>query len=145
MTETIKTPRFKTQDFGISSYKRNDWALELQPAHSMDDVNDPLLWKDILGKQAPGDTISAFKPDTGEYGKFIVLECRAGFIRLGRIESYAPSEAKEPEGQLGLKWNVGKRAYDVIRKTDGYVMAKDFQTKTSAIAWITDHNTKMAA
>lgn len=144
MTEITK-PRFKTADFGVSSYKATDWRLELQPSQTLDDVNDPHLWKDILGKQAPGDTIAAFKPDSGAYGKFIVLECGPGFIRLAKIEGYTPQEIKEPEGQLGLKWNPGKKSYTVIRKTDGYVMAKDFQTKASAIGWIDDHNAKMAA
>lgn len=146
MTEIeVKKPKFKANHFGVASYQRNEWHLELQPPHEMADVSDPILWKDILGREKPGDTVEAFKPDSGAWAKFVILESRPGFIRLGNIEGYTPAEVKEPEGQLAPKWNVGKRSFDVIRKSDGYVMAKDFQTKTSAVAWINDHMQKMAA
>ena len=112
----------------------------------MADVERPLLWKHILGKIARGDVLEAFKPDTGEYAKFVVTEAGQGFIKLGRIEAFTPAEVAAPEDSaLTTKWNVGKRAHDVIRKADGFVMATNFQTKEGAVAWIADHQKKVAA
>jgi len=138
-------PRFKSQDFGVSSFKRNEWHLVLQPSQSMDDVSNPYLWKDIADKQKAGDTVEVFKPDTSEWALFVIFEVGTNFIRLGKTITAAMPEVKEPEGQLIPKWNVGKRSFDVVRKADNYVMAKDFQTKASAVEWINDHQSKMAA
>lgn len=142
---TVLKPRFKASDFGVSSFKRNEWHLKLQPAHSIDDAGDPNLWRDIGGKQSPGDTVEVFKADSSEWALFVIFEVGPNFIRLGKVQSAALPEVVEPVGQLTTKWNVGKQRHEVIRKSDNYVMAKDFQSKASAVAWITEHMAKMAA
>lgn len=118
----------------------------LGEAHKMDDVENSRLWGDLLGKIARGDTVEAFKPDSGEWARFVVCEAGPGFIKIGKTESYTPAVIEIPaSGSLDAKWNVGKRSFDVIRKIDNYVMATGFQTKASASAWINDHMKKMAA
>jgi hypothetical protein len=145
MTET-PVPKFKANDFGIASYKRSDWHLTLTEAHTMEHVSNPRLWGDLLGKPVRGDTVEAFKPDTGEFAKFVITEAAPGFIKLGRIESFTPEVVVEIEDAgLETKWNVGKRAFDVIRSADKFVMQGGFQTKASAVAWINDHQKKVAA
>ncbi len=143
--EKPKTPKFSQRDFGVASFKRNEWHLTLMEAHSMDDVMNGRLWNDILGKPTRGDVVEAYKPDSGEFAKFLITEVGAGFIKLGKIEGYTPKEVSIPDGSLAIKWNVGKRSFDVIRRGDNYVMAKDFQSKASAVEWIEDHLKKMAA
>jgi hypothetical protein len=146
MTEEVKkTPKFSSRDFGVASFKRNEWRLDLTDAHALSDVENSRLWGDILGKVVRGDTVEAFKPDSGEWARFVVAEVGPGFIKLGRTESYTPAEVVIPAGALGVKWNVGKRSFDVKREADGFVMSGGFQTKASAAAWIEDHNKKMAA
>ena len=145
MTEEIKrVPKFSARDFGVASFKRNEWRLDLTEAHALSDVENSRLWGDILGKVARGDTVEAFKPDSGEWGKFVVAEAGPGFIKLGKVEGFTPAEVEIPEGALKVKWNVGKRAFDVIR-SDGFVMSGGFQTKATAVGWISDHLKKMAA
>lgn len=140
------TPRFKTPDFGVASFKRTEWHLTLTEAHSMDDVQNAALWRDLLGKPVRGDIVEAFKPDSGDWAKFVILESAPGFIKLGRTEGYVPEAVSMPEDTgLETKWNVGKRAFDVIRSADKFPMAGGFQTKASAIAWINDHQKKVAA
>lgn len=142
----VLKPKFSQRDFGVSSFKRNEWHLTLQEAQTMDDVSNPRLWSDILGKQARGDTVEAFKPDTSEYAKFVVVEVGTSFIRLGKIEGFTPVAVTIADASpLQTKWNVGKRAHDVVRKADNQVMAGGFQTKDQAVAWIDDHMKKMAA
>lgn len=145
MTE-IPVPKFKANDFGVASFKRTEWHLTLTEAHTMEHVSNPRLWGDLLGKIGRGDTIEAFKPDSGAWARFVVTEAGPGFIKVGKTESYTPEEVPVPD-DIGLetKWNVGKRAFDVIRSADKFVMSGGFQTKASAVAWINDHQKKVAA
>lgn len=146
MTEEIRVPKFKSNDFGVASFKRNEWHLTLTESQSMDDVMNPRLWGDLLGRMDRGNTLEVFKPDSGAWSRFVVVESGPGHIRLGKTESYSPAEVVVPQ-DVGLepKWNVGKRAYDVIRSVDKFVMSGGFQTKESAVAWINDHQKKVAA
>lgn len=145
MADTPIIPKFRSNDFGVSSFKKNDWHLTLTEAHSMEHVSNPRLWGDLLGKIARGDTIEAFKPDSGAWARFVVTEAGVGFIKLGKTESFTPAEVIVPEVGLEPKWNVGKRAFDVIRSADRFVMKDGFQTKRAAVDWINDHTKKVAA
>lgn len=145
MTETTIVPKFRSNDFGVSSFKKNDWHLTLTEAHEMEHVANPRLWGDLLEKIARGDTIEAFKPDSGAWARFVVTEAGVGFIKLGKTESFTPAEVTVLDVGLEPKWNVGKRAFDVIRSADKFVMKDGFQTKQSAADWIADHTKKVAA
>lgn len=146
MTDQVKAvPKFNARDFGVAEFKRTVHHLTLTEAQAIADVSNPRLWGDLLGKMVRGDVLEAFKPDTGDFAKFIVCESGPGFIRLGQIESYEPATIEVPDGALGTKWNVGKRSHDVIRLADNFVMASGFQTKDTAVAWIADHAKKVAA
>lgn len=146
MTEDKPVPKFSARDFGVSSFKRTEWHLTLTEAHQIEHVSNPRLWGDLLGKMKRGDTIEVFKPDTGDWAKFVITEAGPGFIKLGKTESYTPEEVTVPDDAgLEPKWNVGKRAFDVIRSVDKFVMQGGFQTKASAVAWINDHQKKVAA
>jgi len=145
MTET-PVPKFKSNDFGVASFKRNEWHLALTEAHTMEHVSNPRLWGDILGRVTRGDVVEAFKPDSGEWARFIVTEAGPGFIKIGKTESFTPETVVEPDDTgLETKWNVGKRAFDVIRSADKFVMKGGFQTKASAVEWMADHQKKVAA
>ncbi len=148
MTDTIevrKPPRIKNSDFGVAEFRRTIWQVELQPSQTMDDLSNPLIWRDVLGKQKPGDTIEAWKPDTSQLAEFAIFEISPNFIRLGKFKSAEPEQVIEPDGPLKLKWNFGAKSYDVVRERDGYKMAGPFQTKISAVEWINDNMAKMAA
>lgn len=142
--ETRRVPKFRHNDFGVASFKRNEWRLDLTEAHALSDVENSRLWGDILGRVARGDTVEAFKPDSGEWAKFVVTEAGPGFIKVGKVEAFTPADVEIPEGPLKTKWNPGKKTFGVIRE-DGFVLKDGFQTKESAAAWINDHLKKMAA
>lgn len=148
MSEDRMVPKFtKQMGFKLAEFAQRVHWLPLLEAHRMSDVENPVNWVHILADITRGDEIKAWKEDTGEYAKFIVLEAGKGHIKLGKIEAFVPEEVSVPDGGFEPKWNVGKRAFDVRRTADGYVMSSGFQTKASAVAWITDHmaKTKQAA
>ena len=112
------TPRFASRDWGVASYKRNEYHLTLTPLHTMADVENARLWGDLLGKMNRGDVLEAFKPDSGEWARFVVCESGPGFIRLGKTESFTPATIDIPEGSLATRWNAGKKGHEVIRVAD---------------------------
>jgi cation diffusion facilitator CzcD-associated flavoprotein CzcO len=152
MTDEVKTveapkniPAFASAQFQGAGFMRNEWHLTLLESQDMADVERPILWKHIMARVKRGDLVEAFKPDTGEWSRFVVSASAPGFIKLGKIEGYTPEVIEIPDGALKIKWNVGKRAHDVIRAADGFVMAGGFQTKGLAASWIADHEKKVAA
>lgn len=147
--------KFRAQNFGRSDFKFNRWSLELLESETIESVMDSVSWKDILhilmgqDKTSPGgrgDFIEVRKMDTGLYAEFLVLEIGAGFVKLAPIRAFEPKvEEVADSAPLTTKWNVGKRAHDVIRKSDNTVMKSGFQSKGAAIDWINEHLKAMAA
>lgn len=148
MTETKK---FSDRNFGLAEFKRNVWHLKLEEAETFDDATNSASWVNLVDKiighdkaRGPGDRIEVWKPDTGAFGEMIINEIGPGYVRANFIRAYEPKVAEIPEGvPFVTRWNVGKRAHDVLRKADNQVMAGGFQSKNKAVEWINDHMAKM--
>lgn len=134
--------------FGEVSFKFRRWSAELTPDQTLEDALVPEFWKSqaevIRGhdKENPkgrGDIIEVRKPDTGMYAELLVLEVGPGFIRTKPLKSYDPEVVEAAENSvMTTKWNFGKRMHEVVRKSDGTVMATNFQTKDAAVKWINE-------
>lgn len=148
MTDSKK---FRESNFGLAEYKRNVWHLKLEENETFDDAMNGPSWSNLVAKivghdksRGPGDRIEVWKPDTGAFGEMIINEIGAGYVRANFIRAYEPKISEIPEGvPFVTRWNVGKRAHDVLRKADNQVMAGGFQSKDKAIEWINDHMAKM--
>ena len=87
-----------------------------------------------------GDIIEVRKPDPGLYAELLVTEVGTGFVRVRPIKAYEPAQVDvKSESPMTTKWNFGKKVHEVIRKSDGAVMAGNFQSKESAVAWIENY------
>lgn len=147
--------RIRSSVFGVQSYMFTRWSAELTEAQTIEDALDPTFWADIAHKiigedkakpKGRGDIIEVRKLDTGLYAELLIVETGPGFIRTQVIRSAEQASVDIPEkSPLGTKWNVGTKRHDVVRKADGVVLAGNFQTKSAAAAWITDHLKKLAA
>lgn len=143
------------RNFGELSFKFRRWSAELSEDQTIEDALSPEFWKNIAtalvgyDKAHPkgrGDIIEVRKPDTGLYAELIVTEVGRGFVRVRPIKAYEPPKVEAAAASpLTTKWNIGNKTHDVIRKSDGQVMATNFQTKESAVKWIDDHLFKMKA
>jgi hypothetical protein len=141
------------RNFGEHSFKFRRWSAELAPDQSLEDTFEPEFWKtqsihlaghDKANPKGRGDIIEVRKPDTGLYAELLVLEVGNGYVRVQPLKAYQPEEVKEEsESPLTTKWNFGKKVHEVVRKSDGIVMATGFQTKQSAVAWISNFSNKL--
>lgn len=153
--EGLVQKRQLDKNFGIATLKFNRWSAELDEAQTLDDALTPTFWSgqaeklmghDKANPRGRGDIIEIRKLDTGLYAELLVVEIGKGFIKTELVRRAEPEAVTVPDDSpLTTRWNVGKRAHDVIRRSDNEVMARDFQTKAAALEWITKHLTAMAA
>ena len=152
---TEPTRKFSERNFGLAEFKRNVWHLQLEENESFDDAQNGSSWSNLVAKivghdkiRGVGDRIEIWKPDTGAFGEMIINEIGPGYVRASFIRAYEPKPVEiEDSVPFVIRWNVGKRKHEVLRRADNQVMAGDFQSKAKAAEWINDHmaKTKVAA
>lgn len=155
MSLTTVKRRLRSSSFGIATFKSNTWRAILDETQTLDDAMDPTFWVDqagaIMGHDVAnpggrGDLIQIWKADTSQFLEVIVTAIGKGFVKVAALRAYEPKDVAEPvTSPLTTKWNVGKRAHDVVRKADNTVMQGGFQNKDEAVAWIENHIKAMAA
>ena len=136
------------RSFGEVSFKFRRWSAELSPDQSLEDALVPEFWKlqaevirghDKENPKGRGDIIEVRKPDSGLYAELLVLEVGPGFLRVKPLKSYEPEAVEAAESSsLTTKWNFGKKMHEVVRKSDGTIIASNFQTKDAAVKWISE-------
>lgn len=156
MTEKLSAAHFRLD---ISGFVSNIWRADLPESQNFDLCLDPTFWLHVAEKVAGqnkekpngiGDKINVFKRDTMEQRGYMISGIGAGFVKLIEIERFAGPVAPELDANspLTTRWNVGKRAHEVIRTESNNlatVMAGPFQSKDLAVAWIANHLKAMAA
>jgi hypothetical protein len=148
-------PNMMDKNFALAEFKSRRWRAELTEDQIVEDTADPTFWRhqadkimghDVLNAKGRGDILEVFKPDTSEYVELLVTEIGKGFVKTRLISHSKPDDVAVPDASpLTTKWNVGKRAHEVVRKSDNAVMAGGFQSKGSALEWIERHVKAMAA
>jgi hypothetical protein len=157
MAEPIRLPKklSKKDSFQVSSFMTNRWAAILDEDMTLEDALEPTFWAhkadQISGsnKASPkgiGDIIEVRNFDRSEYAELLVREVGPGFVKVKVLRSFgddAPTLAADCP--LQFTWNVGRRSYDVTRKTDKSVVSQGHPTKDAAVRWIASHLKAMAA
>lgn len=152
--KTVEQRRLISKDFGLVQFKHNRWSADLTEQQTIEDAVNPVFWANvadiIMGadKAAPkgrGDIIEVRKLDASLYAELLIIEIGKGYVKTLLVRGAEPPEVVVPEeSPLIPKWNVGRRAFDVVRKGDSEVMSQGHQTKHAAVEWINKHRAVMA-
>jgi len=155
MADNSPKRRLMDSRFAVASFRYNRWSADLDETQTLEDALEPSFWSsavdkimghDKLNPKGIGDIIEVRKRDTALFAELMVLEVGPGFIKVDLIRKYEPPAVPVIEdAPFTTKWNVGRRAHEVIRKGDHQVMASGFQSKDGAAAWIAKHMTAIAA
>lgn len=145
--------RLKHRIRDMGSPLNNRWQAYLTEEQTLEHALEGAFWTDAAevvkgfdGKGGRQDIIELRKPDTSEYWELMIDEVGKGYLRVRVMYRDNPPAAIVPDDSpLTMKWVVGNRTYDVIRKLDNEVMSRGFQTKRLAAEWITKHMKAMAA
>lgn len=138
------------KDFLQASFAYNRWSVTLPFGISFKETLVPEFWANVAHLLAPnkttgqparvGDVIEVRTIDGSMYGEL--------YVRAVRTESLIVSVIKEPvyfnvdkmnptaPNSMKVRFNVGKRKYEVTRKSDGVVVGDGFDLKENAVDFI---------
>lgn len=126
------------------------WSLRLGEGEGIDLPLDRNAWKQVMAannKPQAGDIIEVRTHDDSQFWSLFVQGAGAGWLKATLVQQTQFEAIPElPESSLlAPRWNVGARAYDVIRKADKTVIQSGIKLKEDAVKWIENHQRQMAA
>lgn len=139
----IKPTNFQTSEFAFARY-----SVVLPVGWTLDDVLDPDAWAHVAHKldrnkisndpARIGTIIEVRTEDHAFYAELYVRAVRASALDvwpiLGPVRLGASQD--KPTGNFDVRWNVGKRGFDIVRTSDKVVVAQGLPKKEDAYAWI---------
>ena len=151
-TEIPKEPDhiLKLADFQISDYAYADFAVTLPVGWTLDDAMKPEFWVQVCHKlqreavtnepDKAGAIIRVRTRDHAFYAELYVraVQERGLLVSVLREPMYFGPREVPDTSQFEARWNVGKRGFDVIRKSDREIVADGAKIKTREMAqeWI---------
>ena len=151
MSEVSRLPRkFDPKNFNAdhSGLKSTIWTHDLDEHESFQDCLDYNNYSRVMASRTPqqGDFVIARNHDRSNVVQHLVLATDKAWLKLRPfLECVRPDVIVPETSSLSVKWNVGKRKYDVIRKSDNAVLHAGFSLKEDAVKWIDEHTKLMAA
>jgi hypothetical protein len=130
----------------VAAYAHNRWAATLEFGVALEEALKPEFWAHVAKRFKPGDIVEVRADDGSFYADLYVRAVGAVFAKVEVLfaKELGAGLAADTD-KLDVKWNVGKRCFSVVRKSDNSVVREGFQIKEDAIAWMNDHNKQMAA
>lgn len=144
--------RVKPTNFQTSEYAFARYAVLLPVGWTLEDVLVPEAWAHVAHKldsnkvsKDPARTGAIIEVRTEDHAFYAELYVRAvrnmaldvqvvlGPVVLGKEQ--------KAHANFDVRWNVGKRGFDIVRKSDKQIVATGIPKKEDAHAWIE----KMAA
>lgn len=143
--EPAKKVKRSTFQFAEHAYGRHSATLPV--GWTIDDVLAPESWSEVA-HLLDGNKMNNTKPQVGAvievrtedhafYAEIYVraVEKMALHVDVIQFKPLGPQEAKET-GKFDVRWNVGRRCYEVVRLSDKHIVATDLPKKEDAYSWI---------
>lgn len=140
--------RILPKDFKLVEYAANRWSAILNEGQTLEDAMQPEFWQHVArddqrGMKA-GDVIEVRIFDHSFFAELYVRKVDPGtalvaLLRLIDFVDRAAAKAEGPAPVLTTRWNLGRKAFDVIRASDREVISSGHKLKEDAQAWIANH------
>ena len=151
-------PKIAQRDFQVVEYAYARFAATLPVGVTLETAMQPEFWSHVchMLQKTPvtnepdraGAIIEVRTADHAFYAELYVraVQARGLHVELLReVKTFGPALVKSNGAakKFEIKWNVGKRGYDVIRTSDRELVADGgkLKTKELALAWV-DEMTK---
>jgi hypothetical protein len=151
--DKIEIPRkILARHFMESEFAYADISVTMPVDHTIEDALKPEYWAHVahrLQQNAltgqPDRSGAIIRLRTEDHAFFAMLYVRAvrkealDVALIGEPTYFGPKGAAKSE-KYDIRWNVGARGYDVVRKSDGAIVgrAADLKLKEDAAAFIRD-------
>lgn len=129
---------------GLSESKRQDWVVDAEERHTIEQVLDPMYWAHVAPKLAMYDRIEV-RVDTGEWMlDLIVIQNGRNFARVhvaAKHDFVTSSASAAPMQSIKHKveFKGTHKKHCVIRIADSALLQEGFQTKELANEWLTNY------
>ena len=133
---------FRSSEFAYARY-----SVTLPVGWTLDEILDPEAWAQVahvldrvpVTGEPPrvGTIIEVRTEDHAFYAELYVRAVRKMALDVQVISGPVTLgvEKKDPQ-KFDVRWNVGKRAFDIVRKSDRVIVADGLPKKEDAYAWI---------
>lgn len=144
-------PKLLQRDFMQAEFAYAKMSATLPVGHTFKDALRPEYWVNVAYMLAatpvtnePDRAGAVIEVRTADHSFYAELYVR-GVPEQGLIVSvlrepvyFGPKQDGTP--QFDLRWNLGKRGFDVLRKSDGAIVGDGtkFPTKEMALKWVED-------
>lgn len=143
----IEVPRIHPRDFKLCEYEYARFSARLPIGATFQDALKPEFWVQVchlLRKNPvtnePDKSGAIIEIRTVDHAFFAELYVRAvqekGLVVAVLREPVYFGQQEVKSDRFDVRWNVGARGYDVIRRSDKEVVAKALSTKEEAQSWI---------
>ena len=126
----------------IAEYERNDWIVNAELTHTIDDILRPGYWAHMAQQMQPYDHIEVRAEDGAWIAELIVVETDRSWAKVILTRKYdlVPTESlPEAEPLHKVEWKGPQHRYCVIRLSDGERVQSEFKTKEAAAEWMKNH------
>jgi hypothetical protein len=150
--------RILLKDFQEADYSYARFSVTLPLGWTIEDALKPEFWTNVAHRLAR-------QPQTGEPAKVgTIIELRAVdhslyaelYVRAVMERGLTVALIRDPvffgpravqDSPFEMRWNVGRRGYDIIRRSDKVIVGEgsQFPTKEAAQAWISSTMDAMKA
>jgi hypothetical protein len=157
---TVASRKIMERDFSADgSYRYARASLTLPLGWTLEDALRPEFWSHVAKKfsadpaarsgPGPGSIIEVRNVENTLYAELFVRAVRERDVMVevlsdanGRQRLFEFGPKTSETEQFEIRWNVGKRGYDVLRKSDRQVVgsAEKFPLKEQALAWVAEMN-----
>jgi hypothetical protein len=129
-----------------SDYEYPRFAVTLPVEWTLEDVLDPESWAHVAYKldankttkdpARVGTIIEVRTEDHAWFAELYVRAVRPNALDLAVLRHTNLAPEDKETGNFHVRWNVGKRGFDVIRLSDKTIVASGLPKKEDAHAWI---------
>jgi len=139
--------KVKQSTFQLAEHAYGRRSVTLPVGWTIDDILAPEAWSEVAHLLV-GNKLNGIPPQDGtvievrtqDHAFYAELYVRAveKMALHAEVIQYKPLGPQEVEdtGKFDIRWNVGRRGFDVIRKSDKQIVAEGLPKKEDAIAWI---------
>lgn len=125
----------------LAEYDRQDWVVDVEPGHTIDDLKNPAYWAHMAQQLSPFDHIEARAEDGSWVADLIVLQAERTWARvvIKGVYKFEDVATVESVYQHTVEWKGPRLRYCVVRKSDREVVKDCFNSKPEAEAWMVEH------
>lgn len=127
---------------GLAESKRQDWVIDAELGHTVDDIQDPAYWGHIAASMSPLDHIEVRAEDGSWLANLIVRYCERNYAKVHLVDVInldINTDAPASSIKHKVEWKGPHNKFCVIRVSDAQLLHSGCKTREEASSWLKSH------